>query len=79
MMYGRGKSDFAIVAVKPANKADHSAEHLRWRQLQRSRWSEGRRPRGECGPAKHVPDAEPGKRVTGAGTHTANICRYDSR
>src|SRR5262249_48056119 len=26
MMYGRGKSDFAIVAVKPANKADHSAE-----------------------------------------------------
>ena len=26
---------------------------------------------GECGPAKHVPDAEPGKRVTGAGTHTA--------
>ena len=54
MMYGRGKSDFAIVAVKPANKADHSAEHLRWRQLQRSRWSEGRRPRGECGPAKHV-------------------------
>jgi predicted TIM-barrel fold metal-dependent hydrolase len=34
---------------------------------------------GECGPAKHVPDAEPGKRVTGAGTHTANICRYDPR
>src|SRR6266699_2179605 len=26
--------------------------------------------RGECGPAKHAPDAEPGKRVTGAGTHT---------
>src|SRR5437667_4646488 len=25
---------------------------------------------GECGPAKHAPDAEPGKRVTGAGTHT---------
>src|SRR5215813_9219404 len=25
MMYGRGKSDFAIVAVKPANKADQSA------------------------------------------------------
>src|SRR5215831_6696834 len=34
---------------------------------------------GECGPAKHVPDAEPGKRVTGAGTHTANICRRDPR
>ena len=27
--------------------------------------------RGECRPAKHVPGTEPGKRVTGAGTHTA--------
>src|SRR5438067_9380349 len=27
--------------------------------------------RGECEPAKHVPGAEPGKRVTGAGAHTA--------
>ena len=26
MMHGRGKSDFAIVAVKPANKAEHPAE-----------------------------------------------------
>src|SRR5262245_51251883 len=26
MMYGRGKSDSYIVAVRPANKADHSAE-----------------------------------------------------
>src|ERR1700747_1702162 len=25
---------------------------------------------GECGPAKHVPDAESGERVTAAGTHT---------
>ena len=31
---------------------------------------------GECGPAKHVPDAEPGKRVTGAGTHTASNGRH---
>jgi hypothetical protein len=31
---------------------------------------------GECGPAKHVPDTEPDKRVTGAGTHTASICRH---
>src|SRR5437588_5615718 len=30
---------------------------------------------GKCGPAKHVPGAEPDKRVTGAGTHTA-ICRH---
>ena len=27
---------------------------------------------GECGPAKHAPGAEPGKRVTGAGPHTAS-------
>ena len=26
MMHGRGKSDSAIVAVKPANKAEHPAE-----------------------------------------------------
>jgi hypothetical protein len=26
MMHGRGKSDFAIVAVKPANKVEHPAE-----------------------------------------------------
>src|SRR5262249_25416114 len=31
---------------------------------------------GECEPAKHVPDAEPDKRVTGAGAHTASICRH---
>src|SRR5271157_4190669 len=28
------------------------------------------RGQGECGPAKHGPDAEPGRRVTGAGPHT---------
>ena len=28
MMHGRGKSDFAIVAVKPANKAERSAAEL---------------------------------------------------
>src|SRR5258708_31386019 len=27
---------------------------------------------GECGPAKHAPGAEPGKRVTSAGAHTAS-------
>src|SRR5215470_1971918 len=35
---------------------------------------------GECEPAAHGPDAEPGNRVTGAGLHTANrktaICRH---
>ena len=28
MMHGRGKSDYAIVAVKPANKAERSAAEL---------------------------------------------------
>src|SRR6266516_8207115 len=28
MMHGRGKSDFAIVAVKPTNKAERSAAEL---------------------------------------------------
>src|SRR5258705_6005057 len=27
---------------------------------------------GECGPAKHAPGGEPGKRVTSAGAHTAS-------
>jgi len=31
---------------------------------------------GECGPAKHALDSEPGARVTGAGTHTAGGCRH---
>src|SRR5262245_33843931 len=31
---------------------------------------------GECGPAKYAPDAEPHKRVTGAGAHTENLCRH---
>ena len=37
--------------------------------------------RRECEPAKHAPDSEPGKCVTGAGAHTANrndktLCRH---
>src|SRR5262245_14309028 len=35
---------------------------------------------GECEPAAHGPDAEPGNRATGAGTHTSNrktaTCRH---
>ena len=40
MMHGRGKSDEAIVAVKPANKAERSAAEGGRMD------SEGRRPRG---------------------------------
>ena len=30
---------------------------------------------GECEPAKHAPDSEPGKRVTRAGAHTASATK----
>src|SRR5207253_8457951 len=30
---------------------------------------------GECEPAKHAPDSEPGKRVTRAGAHTASVTK----
>src|SRR5258706_11754183 len=63
MMHEREKSDPAVVAVKPTNKAERSA-------------AEPVEPRagaeGECGPAQHGPSTEPGNRVTGAGTHTAS-------
>ncbi len=44
MMYGHEKSDPAIVAVKPANKAEQRAERPGNRL--RSWWSQGRGPRG---------------------------------
>ena len=44
MMHGREKSDPAIVAVKPANKAQQST--VASIAVERSRWSEGRGPRG---------------------------------
>ena len=47
MMHGHEKSRSAIVAVKPTNKVERSAaEQSAGRQPPRSRWSEGRRPRG---------------------------------
>jgi hypothetical protein len=60
MMYDREKSDPAIVAVKPTNKAGQPAAEL----------AEPRRGRGECESAKHGPGTVPGNRVTGAGAHT---------
>ena len=47
MMRGYEKSDSVIVAVKPTNKAEQpAAEQSAKGQPQRSRWSEGRGPRG---------------------------------
>ena len=45
MMHGAGKSDLAIVAVKPANKAEKPAAEIA-AMRRRSRWSQGRGPRG---------------------------------
>ena len=46
MMHGHEKSDLAIVAVKPANKAGKPAvERSAAKRPQRSRWSQGRGPR----------------------------------
>src|SRR5690349_18070594 len=60
-MSAREKSDLPVVAVKRANKAvSAAAEPV---------GAKGRG-QGECGTAKHGPDAEPGSRVTGAGPHT---------
>jgi hypothetical protein len=63
MMYGREKSDSAIVAGKPTNKVvSATAEPVEPR-------AGGR---GECEPAKHASDTVPKMRVTGAGAHTAS-------
>ena len=66
MMHGHEKSDLAIVALKPANKAEQSAAELVAKDGDQ----------GECEPAKHALDSEPGSRVTGAGPHTACLCRH---
>ena len=54
MVHGQEESDFAIVAVKLTNEAERPA-------------ADGAKggDQGECGPAKHAPDSEPGERVTG--------------
>jgi hypothetical protein len=62
MMNGYEKSDLAIVAGKLANKAEQSAAEL----VERRGGDQG-----ECEPAKHALDSEPGSCVTGAGPHTA--------
>ena len=63
MMHGRGKSDSAIVAVKPTNKAEPSA-------------AEPVEPRagakGNASQQKHAPNTGSGARVTSAGTRTAS-------
>src|ERR687887_166207 len=76
MMNGPEKSDPAIVATKPTNKAEQPVAarcgaNCSGAESSGAGGAKGG-DQGECEPAKHAPDAEPGKRVTGAGTHTAS-------
>jgi hypothetical protein len=68
MMHGHEESDLAIVAVKPANKAEQPRCGAICGGPNRGGAGGAKGgDRGKCGSAKHVPDAESGKRVTGAG------------
>src|SRR5436305_6659748 len=75
MMHGHEKSDLAIVAEKPANKAEQPTAEASTGASAAEPVERRAGTKGKCGPAKHVPGAELDKRVTGAGTHTA-ICRH---
>jgi hypothetical protein len=80
MMHGHEKSDSVIVAVKPANKAvPPCCGAIRGGASCSGVGGAKGGDQGKCGPAKHVPDTEPDKRVTGAGTHAASNCRLDPR
>src|ERR1700687_6296093 len=63
MMHGREKSDSAIVAVKPTNKAVPPAAE----PVEPKGGGQGKR-----APAKHAPDTGTGARGTGAGARTAS-------
>ena len=56
MMHGHEKSDLAIVAGKPANKARKSAGPGGRSGVGGAKGGD----QGECGPAKHALDSEPG-------------------
>jgi len=66
MMHGPEKSDPVIVAG-----ADEQSGAIRSGVGGAKNGDQG-----ECGPAKHALDSEPGARVTGAETHTAGGCRH---
>ena len=73
MMHGHEKSDLVIVAMMPANtarKAHCGGVCGGGRSGVGGAKGEGQ---GECAPAKHVLDSEPGSRVKGAGAHTATV------
>ena len=72
MMHGHEKSRFAIVAMKPTNKAEQSAAErsaigpTAAEPVERRAEAEG-----NGRPAQHAPGTVPGTRAPGAGLHTA--------
>ena len=76
MMHGHEKSDLAIVAGKSANNVAPRCGAIRGGVSRSGVDGAKGGDQGECEPAKHVPGAEPDKRVTGAGPHTACLCRH---
>src|SRR5207244_2257208 len=79
MMHGHEKSDLAIVAGKSANNVAPRCGAIRGGVSRSGVDGAKGGDQGECEPAKHVPGAEPDKRVTGAGSHAATTCRLDPR
>ena len=73
MMHGCEKSDLAIVAVKPTNKAKEAHCGGICGGGRSGVGGAKGRGQGECAPAKHVLGSEPGSRVTGAGAYTATL------
>ena len=77
MMYGHEKSDSVIVAVKPANKAANPAvEQSAARPAAAEPVERRAGTKGNADQQSTCRTLSPGKRVTGAGTHTANFCRH---
>ena len=67
MMHGRERSDSAIVAGKPTNKAERSAAELVEQRAET---------KGNVDQQRTRRNLEPHKRVTDAGSHTAaHSCR----
>ena len=76
MMHGHEKSDPAIVAVKPTNKAkeapaEASAEAVAAELVERRAGA-----KGNARQHKHVLGSEPGKRDTGRWRAYGNYCRH---
>ena len=73
MMHGHEKSDHAIVAVKPTNKAQEAYRGGICGGERSGAGGAKGEGQGEYAPAKHALDSEPGSRVKGAGAYTARF------